>query len=386
MKRLLRVFPVICLAAAVLLTGCSGGRLRLDPSLKNDIVLFGGHQYLPLARACDAYGIACGWDPYARTATLKKGPYTVVALADCDTILVNGVPKRLGKPVLFTAGTLYVPVSLVGRDLMLMLPDASAAEKGAAAPTAVPALAQPQPQQLPPQQPAGLTVVLDSGHGGRDVGAIGRHQRLQEKDYALAVAKKVRRLLEKSNVRVVMTRDSDVFIPLPDRAAVANRLNVDLFVSIHINSSRARFMRGFECYYLSDAADDNARALEALENSSLKLSDAAGVEHSTGLDKTLWDLCLTENRKESAGLAEAICDSIDGSVSIENRGVKTANFYVLRHTSMPSVLVEVCYLSNREDEMKLRNGVFQDRVAEAVARGILRHRKDFEKTEGFTNI
>ena len=261
------------------------------------------------------------------------------------------------------------------QDLALMAPSAPHEE-----PQAIP---EPIPAEEP-RKSAIRTIVLDAGHGGKDMGAKGRRYMFLEKDKALTVAKNVRDILEKSGLTVIMTRDDDVFIPLPRRAEIANKTGADLFVSVHINSSRSRFLRGFECYYLSDAADDNARALEAVENSSLKLGDQADVEHSAGLDKTLWDMTLTENRIESAELARDITASVTGNVPINNRGVKTAKFYVLKHTSMPSVLVEVCYLSNSSDETKLKNSQFQNGMADAIAGGILKYSSDFKRTEGFT--
>ena len=379
---------LLCLA----LTGCGsgGGRFKIDPSLQKDLVTFNGCQYVPLTRACTVYGIQCDWDPYTRRAVLTKGPYIVIAMAGSDRILVNGAEKRLSRPVKFDAGTVYEPVTLVGRNLILMIEGASSGGSAAPAasrpvPAAVPAAAPALP--VPPVRHAAvMTVVLDPGHGGKDVGAIGRTHGLLEKDNTLAIARRVSDILTRSGMRVIMTRDTDEFIPLPQRAEIANKAGADLFVSIHINSARTRFLRGFECYYLSDAADDNARSLEALENSSLKLSDEADVEHSTGLDRTLWDLTFTENRIESAELAERICGSVRGSLPINDRGVKTAKFYVLKHTSMPSVLVEVCYLSNPHDETMLKGKTFQDAVARAVAGGILHYKNEFEKTEGFTKI
>jgi N-acetylmuramoyl-L-alanine amidase len=145
-------------------------------------------------------------------------------------------------------------------------------------------------------------------------------------------------------------------------------------------------MRGFECYYLSNATDDTARALQAFEDSSLKLSDSADAMHSSQLDRTLWDMSLTENRKESGELAGYICSSVEDSLVIRNQGVRTARFYVLKNTTIPSVLVEAGYLSNRLEELQLKDPAVLDRLAEAVARGILRYKKRYEETEGFTNV
>jgi N-acetylmuramoyl-L-alanine amidase len=230
------------------------------------------------------------------------------------------------------------------------------------------------------------SVVLDTGHGGKDVGAVGAALGLREKNLALALSKRIKQVLEENGVRVTMTRGGDTFIPLPGRAAIANTSNADIFVSVHVNASRSPSMRGFECYHLSNASDDNARALAAFEDSSLKLGEGAGAEHSKQLDKTLWDMTLTENRMESAELAGYICRSVDESLLIKNRGVRTARFYVLKNTTIPSVLVEAGYISNRAEEMKFSDPAFLGRLAEAIARGILQYRERYEETEGFTNV
>jgi N-acetylmuramoyl-L-alanine amidase len=167
---------------------------------------------------------------------------------------------------------------------------------------------------------------------------------------------------------------------------MANKSGADLFVSIHVNASRSKAMNGFECYYLSDATDDNARALEAAENAALKLDEGTVAERSPGLDKTLWDMALTENRLESAELASAICDSVEDSLAIRNRGVRSARFYVLKETRVPGVLVEMGYLSNKYEGLKFKDNEFLDRIIKAVARGIIEYKKRYETTEGFTNI
>ena len=228
------------------------------------------------------------------------------------------------------------------------------------------------------------TIIIDPGHGGRDAGAIGRRVRLKEKDLNLAIAKKLRTALEEHGIRVIMTRDSDIFIPLEERVRIANSSGADLFVSIHINASRSRSMNGFECYYLSEATNDNARALEAFENATLKTDKGTVVEHSSSLDKTLWDMKLTENRRESAQLAGDICSAVDNSLVARNRGVKTARFYVIKFTRIPSVLVEVGYLSNKFEELKLKDDSYADRMADVIAKGILTYKNKYERTEGFT--
>ena len=368
-----RVRYVIFFIVLCFLSGCAAGThyVRLDSTLQKDVRSFDGTQYIPLVKICDAYGLDCRWDSFIRTATVKRGSKSIVLRTGSDTILVNGAKKKLDKPVILSAGAVFVPVSFVHSNL------------GAIAETAP---VREIPRHETPKKFSIRTIVLDPGHGGKDPGAIGRRKRIKEKDLTLVLAKKLKERLEREGMEVILTRNNDTFISLSRRAEIANSKKADLFVSVHINSSRSRSLHGFECYYLSDATDDSARALEAFENSSIKVGEGASLEHSAGLDKTLWDMTLTENRKESSELAGRICNAIESNVVMGNRGVRSARFYVLKHTHMPSVLIEAGYLSNRYDESKLKDYGYLDRVADAVAKGILKYKMEYERTEGFTNI
>jgi len=364
---------IAAIALALFLAGCAAETpyLKLNPSLGQDIRNFSGTQYLPLARLCEVYGLGYKLDAFTNTATVEKGSIQIILRSGSETILSNGVEKRLDRPAILAGGAIFVPVSFARNSLGPVV--------GAKPPREMPAVLPEGPKRFVIK-----TMVIDPGHGGRDVGATGRRLRVREKDMALILARKIRDILERAGIKVIMTRNDDTFIPLSRRADIANSNGADLFVSVHLNASRSRFMRGFECYYLSNATDDNARALEAFEDSTLKLDKEANAEHSRGLDKTLWDMTLTENRLESAELAGHICDSVERSFTIGNRGVRAARFYVLKYTRMPSVLVEAGYISNRYEELKLKEPEFLDRIAEAVASGILKYKKEFERTEGFT--
>lgn len=366
---------LIAILLAATLTGCASQApyTRLDSSLQGYTRTIDGYPCVPLTRLCEAYGLNCAWDTFTKTATIRSGPNNIVLRPGSRIALINGVEKRLPSEVAMTDGTVFVPVSFARSDIV---PTAPAAPRRPVAPAPVET-----------HKPFTIArIALDTGHGGKDPGAIGRARGTKEKDIALSISNKVRSRLEAAGIKVVMVRNSDTFIPLPKRSDIANSSTADIFVSIHINASRSRQTSGFECYYLSTATDDNARAIEAFENSSLKLSDDADAQHSTRLDKTLWDMTLTENRKESAELAGYICSAVSEEGIIRNNGVKTARFHVLKHTHIPAVLVECGYISNRTEEMKLRDKTFQDRMADAIVRGILRYQKRYEDTKGFTNV
>jgi len=373
MKTVNKIF--LAALVAVFLSGCAAqtAYFKLDPGLQGSIRVIGGYKYIPLTRLCDTYRLSCNWDTFTKTASLKTGANSVILRGGSRSILVNDREVRLDAPVTITDGAAFVPVSFVRNTIAPMT-------------AAAPAPAREVPVKEAQKAFTLRTIALDTGHGGKDAGAVGRGKGTKEKDIALILARKVKSLLENAGIRVVMVRDSDTFVPLPKRSDIANDSGADIFVSIHINASFSKLARGFECYYLSSATDDNARALEAFEDSSLKLSDDADAEHSRRLDKTLWDMALTENRKESEELAGFICQSVNEGQLIRNNGVKTARFYVLKHTHIPSVLVESGYISNRIEEMRLRDQEFLDRMAEAIVRGILRYKKRYEATEGFTDV
>ena len=365
---------LIIICAAAFLAGCATpvSHFRLDASLEKDISTFNRSEYVALDKLCDFYGLEYKYDSFARTALIRKGSNQVVVMAESERALFNGEIIKIDKPVTMSGNALFLPLSFVRNNLGPIISRMPSAKAPA--------------ETKGPKRFAIRSIVIDPGHGGNDPGAMGRRSHVKEKDLTLRLARKLKALLEDGGIKVIMTRDSDTFIPLPRRSEIANRSGADLFVSVHINASRARSMRGFECYYLSNATDDNARALEAFENGSLKMGEAASAEHSRPLDKTLWDMTLTENRLESAELAGSICNSIDESLTMGTRGVRTARFYVLKHTNIPAVLVEAGYVSNKYEELKLKDPEFLDRIAESVAQGILRYKREYERTDGFTRL
>lgn len=220
--------------------------------------------------------------------------------------------------------------------------------------------------------PAGLqTIVIDPGHGGADPGAIGK-QGLMEKDIVLDVALRLRRLVEnKLGAKVLMTRDEDIFIPLGERTAIANRKRADLFVSIHANSSRREGARGVETYLLGKATDKEAMEAAMRENS------AAGKSSLDDLQWILTDLLITAKKEESLRLAHYVhgnmIDRLEPRYKTNNLGVKQAPFYVLVNAKMPSILAEISFISNPDEERLLARDAYRQEIAEAIFEGIKRY-------------
>lgn len=222
-------------------------------------------------------------------------------------------------------------------------------------------------------------IVLDPGHGGHDTGTIGPTG-FMEKDLALDIARRLGRLLEeKLGAEVFYTREDDTFVPLENRITLANEKQADLFISIHANSSRSRSVRGVETFFLNFTSDPEALALAARENAQSQKS----VHELQDLLRT-----ITRNEKidESRELARELQAALHkelrrASRHVQDRGVKQAPFVVLIGASMPSVLTEIAFLSNRDDEKSLKASHGRQRVAEAMFSGISSYLKNLNSID-----
>lgn len=229
----------------------------------------------------------------------------------------------------------------------------------------------PSPPAIQPTAPPDKgykTIVIDPGHGGRDTGARGRRF-TEEKDITLNVGLKLRELLRKQpGVRVLMTRESDVFVELEERAKFANSNAADLFVSIHVNSHPSRSVKGIEIYHFGEAKDQRALEVAARENGTPLNSTGVGWEYLVA------DLLTAKKTEASLELAwtakEAMITHMNGHYAVNDHGVKTAPFYVLRFTSMPSILAEIAYISNPSEEDLLRKPTFIRHVAQSLFQGV----------------
>jgi N-acetylmuramoyl-L-alanine amidase len=212
-------------------------------------------------------------------------------------------------------------------------------------------------------------IVIDPGHGGHDTGTIGPTG-LEEKDVVLDVALRLAKILrEQASSDVILTRSTDVFIPLEERTAIANEKGADLFISIHANSSRDRSARGIETYYLNFTSDPGALEVAAREN-------ATSQESVHELRDLIQKIALTEKVEESHEFAMQLQRAVFGRLekatgSQKNRGVKKAPFVVLIGANMPSILAEISFLSNPRDERLLKRPEYRQKIAEALARGVL---------------
>ncbi len=222
-------------------------------------------------------------------------------------------------------------------------------------------------------------VVIDAGHGGHDPGAVGPNN-LYEKDVVLDIALKLRSILSTDqNYEVFLTRDKDVFLPLEQRTAIANSKNADLFVSIHANASPSRTAKGIETYMLNWTNNEEAMKVAARENAiSLKKMRQMNKKEMDILDIIKSDLSRDNKRDESLKLAHYIQKNLVTDLNrnynhIVDLGVKQALFYVLFGAKMPSVLVEVSFISNPLEEKLLSKEDYRDELARSISSGITKY-------------
>jgi N-acetylmuramoyl-L-alanine amidase len=231
--------------------------------------------------------------------------------------------------------------------------------------------------------PRPLVIVLDPGHGGHDTGAIGPTG-LVEKHVALDLALRLRRLLtDRLGVQVLMTRAEDVFVPLPDRAALANRAKADFFISLHVNGAGQRGAVGFETFFFSrEPSDNDARASTQRENLILDGSGPMGGAQESLLKTILADMAVTRDMRESSDLAERLLAALDNMLRVENRGVKSGPFYVLATAAMPAVLVESAFITNPREERRLQSEKYRQQIAEALCEGVAAYKARYEQRLG----
>jgi N-acetylmuramoyl-L-alanine amidase/putative methionine-R-sulfoxide reductase with GAF domain len=223
----------------------------------------------------------------------------------------------------------------------------------------------------PAPTPAGFQIVLDAGHGGWDLGTVGK-KGLLEKDLVLDIVQRLGKLIEtRLGAQVIYTRQDDSYLPLEKRAEIANVAKANMFLSVHANYSDLSTARGVETYYTTTYSSTKARTED--DSASLNAVNWTGVD-------------IREKVTDSHRLASDIQQALYGGLAvrnpdIRNRGVKEAQYVVLTGTQMPAVLAEVSFVSSPADESQLENSAYRQLIAEALFKGVARYRKDISSTK-----
>jgi N-acetylmuramoyl-L-alanine amidase len=342
--------------------------------------------YFHLGDIADAVGGSWGRDPLSRDPLFTLGENRVLFSSKDRRIAVNGRRRRLSAKVEFRHGGIYVPSDFVPQILEELLDQDIKL-------LAVPPPPPPPPDELvvpePPAPSAGAepgrepglpwsddrdregrgvrTVVLDPGHGGEEEGAKGPTG-LLEKDLVLDVARRLQQQLDRRGFQLFLTRERDKNIPLEERTAIANNRKADLFISLHANASPSPEASGAETYYLSlpRAAKTDAERLGGHETAAL----ISRPDEADPLQMILWDMAQSQWLAESSVLAERIQADFNETLGIPDRGVKQAPFRILVGATMPAILVEIGFISNRDEERRLRDPRFLDTIVDSLSRSI----------------
>ena len=226
-------------------------------------------------------------------------------------------------------------------------------------------------------------VVIDAGHGGKDPGTIGRIS--QEKEIALKIALKLGEIIKENmnDVEIVYTRDDNTYVQLDDRVRIANKNNCDVFISIHCNSSRSKFIYGSETYVMGLNTSDKNWDVVKRENAVILMEENheekyGGFDPNSPESEILFSLYQNAYLDNSLSLAAKIEQQFSKRAGRYSRGVKQAGFLVLWKTSMPSVLVEVGYLSNPKEEKDLNDDLKRTYIASGIWRAFRDYKEEIE--------
>jgi len=371
-KKLIKL-SLLIIPAFFFLTGAVS-----DKSLS--IIEIKGSSYILLDELIRKHSIEHSFDPVFQKGRLYyKSHYMVYKTGYSCSIIDNSLAGH-DNPILRWKGGIYIPLDLAeillenfyNREVqekngkLVFIEE----ERGE--------IKQPERDRIPSKKEKIGFIIVDAGHGGKDPGAVGKGG-LREKTITLQIAKKVEALLRRrmEYIKLKSTRSSDRFIELAERAEIANRelkKNMNgLFISIHVNASISNRISGFETYFLSqNPTNEEARKTAALENNVVILeTQGRGKKKYEDVDYVEALMMTTQIQKESSILADSVQNSIGKNIrEFKSRGVHKADFFVLRGSLMPAVLVEVGFITHQKEIKYLKTDSYQDKLAEGIVDGI----------------
>ena len=322
------------------------------------------------------------------TAPVLRNGHLFVPLQLISDVFPSTVPNtrwdaESGQLIVFTTAPSSGEVTSLART-----PEPRVEREVARAPRVAAAPSRTDESRLPPvpARHGRRMIVVDAGHGGVDngmTGPIGRGPKIYEKNITLSVANKLGSQLKARGVDVLYTRSADTLIALDDRGRIANRAKGDLFISIHVNAANPNWKdpggaRGFETYFLSEAKTEDARRVEQMENSVIRLESGAKAGTSDPLSFIVSDMTQNQHLRESSQLADLIQQRLGGMHPGPSRGVKQAGFRVLVTAYMPAVLVEIGFGTNPREAAYMTEPSKQDALARAIADAAMAYLQQYE--------
>ena len=307
----------------------------------------------PLDQLCRSAGIDFSYDPVTRSVYLAKDGQRVNLLVGSAVVVVGSERVLLNAPVTLKGKDIFVSSDF--REKVIYRLDKSLAvgrlKKGH------------------------IKIMIDPGHGGKDPGATGNG--IQEKDIVLDISKRLERLLRSKGFDVKMTRVTDVFLSLEERTERATEWSPDLFISIHANSSENHRVYGFEVWAPRVLTREDFADVQRRKNTRALFRQLKMKQNDKTLENTVEDMVYQYKSNRSAVLAEGISKGCSRAIAMNNRGVKESGFFVLRNTLIPSVLVEVGFISNAREAARLKDSSFRQEMAEMLANAVQEYCRGF---------
>jgi len=307
--------------------------------------------HLRLKELCDKHHILWRWDSIAQIVTLKFEDREAKVLVGSNMALAGEKKIILSSPVKIVKSSVVVSPDFK-RKILDHLLRKKVFKTGDYLVSKV------------------STIVIDAGHGGRDPGAIGTTG-LKEKTVSLSIAKNLKNILKQYGIKVIMTRNKDEFISLKERTEIASLQSVDLFLSIHANSSKSKRASGVEVFALKELGFFQRNEQQRKENEKTLFTRTAMKQRDRNLNFIVSDMLYDHKDREDDLLANYVANKISKYIKARNRGYKKASFYVLKNTLMPAILVEVGFLSNPREEKRLRTKTYRNKISRALAQAIL---------------
>ena len=333
----MKKFLFLILSIAIFIGGCATVTTKYPRAEKAT------PSYMELNRFCKKYDLKPNFNTLDDIIHLSSPRMDIRLLIDSSYMLYNERIFSLRNHPYYSRGIIFIPIE-VGKII-----------------TSHPFMLRKKAKPVSIK-----TIVIDPGHGGKDPGAISPRG-LKEKYITLKVAKLLKKELQAQGFRVYLTRNKDIYLTLRQRVQLAKIYNADLFISVHVNANRSRKIRGVEVYYLSERYfDSESKAVVMAENAPLS-SDRGKLTKDT--QRIVWDLLCNENNKESLDLANTIVYTLR-RMGFKVRSPRGAPFYVLKYAYVPSVLVEIGYLTNYYEEKLLKTHYYQKQIAHGIALSI----------------
>ena len=324
------IYGLWTMVCGLFLAGCASVSQEVAPSK------ISYSDYIELNQFCQKHGFEYNFDTIDDMIMIGSYDRQIRVLLNSTVATYDGSIIYLGKPPVYSKGKILVPRQL---DEVI-----SSGEMAVFKPSFTL-----------------KTIVIDPGHGGKDPGAVSPLG-LYEKDINLIVSKYLKQELEQQGFRVILTRSSDIFLTLDQRTKIAKKHNADLFISVHANANNSRSVNGAEIYYLSPSRLDSQKRAVKLANSE----NFNGQELPRDVKAILWDMVISKNHSLSIETSNILYFTFK-KLGFNIKPPRQAPFYVLRHAYTPSVLVEIGYLTNAQEEKALQKKHYQKQIAQGIA-------------------